>query len=165
MLPRIFLILAGVSTAVMAGLFFAWSFSVMPGLAKLSDREFIAAMQSMNRAIQNPVFFVFFFGATIFLPLATVFHYQANLPFVFWCLLISTVIYSMGVTGVTFLGNIPLNNALDAFRLDGAAVQQISQQRLDFENLWVRLNYIRTLSSFVSIVLLIIACVWRNENQ
>jgi uncharacterized membrane protein len=162
MLPKILLILAGVSTAIMAGLFFAWSFSVMPGLAKLSDREFIAAMQSMNRAIQNPVFFIFFFGATVFLPLATVFNYRSGTIFGF--LLAAAIIYLIGVMGVTFLGNIPLNNALDAFRLDGSTAQEIFQQRTQFENPWVRLNYVRTLSSFISIVLLIIACVWRSEN-
>ncbi len=164
MLPKIILILAGVTTGMMAGLFFAWSFSVMLGLAKLSDREFVAAMQSMNREIQNPVFFFFFFGAMIFLPLATGFHYQSNLSPTFWFLLIATVVYLIGVMGVTFLGNIPLNTALDFFQLNNSSVQEISQQRIQFENPWVRLNLIRTLSSFIATVFVIIACVYRSDN-
>jgi uncharacterized membrane protein len=148
----------------MAGLFFAWSFSVMLGLAKLSDKEFIAAMQSMNREIQNPVFFLFFFGATIFLPISVAFHYQTPLSATFWLLLIATVIYLVGVMGVTFLGNIPLNNVLDSFKLDGATADAIATQRANFERTWVTLNMIRTLSSFSAIVLVIIACVYRGEK-
>ncbi len=148
----------------MAGLFFAWSFSVMLGLAKVSDREFVAAMQSMNREIQNPVFFIFFFGATIFLPLAVVFNYQSPLSATFWLLLIAAIIYLVGVMGVTFLGNIPLNNTLDAFKLDGATAEAITAQRANFERTWVNLNMIRTVSSFTAIVLVIIACVFRTEK-
>ncbi len=35
----------------------------MPGLAGVDDRGFIEAMQQINEAIQNPVFFLSFLGA------------------------------------------------------------------------------------------------------
>jgi uncharacterized membrane protein len=161
MLAKISLILAGITSAIMAGLFFAWSFSVMLGLAKISDRDFIAAMQSMNREIQNFIFLAFFLGTPIFLILATVTHYQTDS---FWLLLIATIVYLIGVFGVTFLGNIPLNNALGAFQLDKSSAEQMSEIRTRFENSWVRLNFIRTICSFISIVLVMIAAVYLSEN-
>ena len=66
-IANVILVITATLTALMAGLFFAWSCSVMPGFARLKDREFVAAMQAANRAIQNPVFFAAFFGAPIFL--------------------------------------------------------------------------------------------------
>ena len=71
----IILVITATMTALMAGLFYAWSCSVMLGFARLPDREFVSAMQSTNRAIQNLVFFTAFFGAPILLPLSVFLHY------------------------------------------------------------------------------------------
>ena len=40
---------------LIAGLFYAWACSVMPGLARTTDRTFVEAMHHMNQAIINPV--------------------------------------------------------------------------------------------------------------
>ncbi len=45
---------------LMAGLFFAFSVCVMKALAQLPPEKGIAAMQSINVTILNPVFFVVF---------------------------------------------------------------------------------------------------------
>jgi uncharacterized membrane protein len=47
---------------LMAGLFFAFSVSVMKALARLPSGAGMAAMQSINVAIINPVFLAAFFG-------------------------------------------------------------------------------------------------------
>ena len=67
---NIILIITATLSALVAGLFFAWSVSVTLGLARVSDSEYVSAMQSINRAIQNPAFFTAFFGAQILLPFA-----------------------------------------------------------------------------------------------
>ncbi len=72
------------ATALMAGLFYAFSCSVNLGLARLSNAEYISAMQSTNRAIQNPIFFAAFFGAPILLPLSVFLHYGQPLTMRFW---------------------------------------------------------------------------------
>ena len=41
------------STGLMAGIFFTWSNAVKPGIGKLSDIEYLKALQSMNRVILN----------------------------------------------------------------------------------------------------------------
>jgi uncharacterized membrane protein len=55
-------LVAALGCGLMAGLFFAFSVSVMRALARLPSAEGIAAMQSINVAIINPVFLAAFFG-------------------------------------------------------------------------------------------------------
>lgn len=153
----IILTLAAVLSALIAGLFFAWSCSVMPGFARLSDKEFVAAMQATNRAIQNPVFFAAFFGAPIFLIISVIFHY-GKLPR-FALLLGASAVYMIGVFAVTGVGNIPLNNNLDRFDSSLATDHDIQAQRASFERLWNNLNIIRTVSSIVALILVVIACL------
>ena len=141
----------------MAGLFYAWSCSVMLGFARLSNREFVSAMQATNRAILNPVFFAAFFGAPILLPISTFLHYGQSMRF--WLLLAATVIYLIGNFGVTMFGNVPLNNVLDRFDLETASEEETALQRANFERRWNNLNTIRTVSSTLAVILVVIACL------
>jgi hypothetical protein len=54
-------LLAALGCGLMAGLFFAFSVCVMKALTRLPSAEGIAAMQSINVAIINPVFLAAFF--------------------------------------------------------------------------------------------------------
>src|SRR6478609_8520151 len=94
------LIIAATMTALMAGLFFSYSISVCRGLGKLTDLEFLKAMQNINKEIQNPIFFSCFFGALIMLPVTTIQQYSHN-QHSFALLFISTLVYLIGVFGVT----------------------------------------------------------------
>ena len=147
------------TTALMAGLFYAFSCSVNLGLARLSNAEYISAMQSINRTIQNPIFFAAFFGAPILLPLIVFLHYGQPLTMRFWFLLAATIIYLIGTFSVTIFGNIPLNNTLDHFNLELASEKEASLQRANFEGRWNNLNTIRTVSSTIAIMLVVIACL------
>ncbi|MDQ3747581.1 MAG: DUF1772 domain-containing protein [Acidobacteriota bacterium] len=158
-LTNIILVITATMTALMAGLFYAWSCSVMLGFARLSNREFISAMQSTNRAIQNPIFFAAFFGAPVLLPLSVFLHYGQPLPARFWFLLAATIMYLIGTFGVTIFGNVPLNNTLDCFDLQAASEAEITLQRANFERRWNNLNTIRTVSSLLAIMLVVIACL------
>lgn len=155
--PNIILVLTATATALMAGLFYAWSCSVMLGFARLPDREFISAMQATNRAIQNPVFFAAFFGAPIFLMISTILHYNQSSRF--WFLLAATIIYLVGTFGVTIFGNVPMNNMLDRFNLESAGVEETALERANFESRWNNLNTIRTVSSTLAVILVVIACL------
>ena len=156
---NILLVLTATTTALMAGLFYAFSCSVNLGLARLSNAEYISAMQSINRAIQNPIFFAAFLSAPILLPISTFLHYEQPLPVRFRYLLAATIIYLIGTFGVTMFGNVPLNNALDRFDLESAAEAEIALQRTNFETRWNNLNTIRTVSSTLAVILVAIACL------
>jgi uncharacterized membrane protein len=50
------LTLATTSVGLTAGVFFDWQVTVMPGLGRLPDAEFVDAFRSLDRAIMNPLF-------------------------------------------------------------------------------------------------------------
>lgn len=162
--PTIVLIVTATTTGLIAGLFYAYSCSVNLGLGKLPDSAYLAAMQSINKAILNPVFFASFIGTLILLPLCTYLHYKQPLSPKFVILLIATMLYLAGVFGVTIFGNVPLNEGLARFDLSAASMEDISRERITFEQPWNRLHQIRTIASVVTLVLVIIACV-SNSNS
>ena len=159
----IILIATATTTALIAGLFYAGSFSVTPGLRNVPDTSYILFMQSTNKAILNPIFFISFLGTALLLPVSTFLYYNKHSPYPFRFLLIATCLYLIGVIGVTALGNIPLNNALANFNLQSATPEAIALQRAGFEKRWNLLNNIRTFFSTITLILVIIACVWHQE--
>lgn len=160
---HITLLLTVTMAGLMAGLFYAWSCSINLGLIRLNDETYLTAMQHTNRAIQNPVFFVAFFGVLILLPLSAWQQYGLSSPR-FLILLVATVVYFAGSFGVTVFGNIPLNEALDAFDLRSATTEAMAIQRRAFEGPWNNLNTIRTLASVLTLVLTAIACLYPQEG-
>jgi uncharacterized membrane protein len=66
------LMLALLASALMAGFFYAYSVSVMPGLAAGDALSAVRAMRSINAVIRTPVFAAAFFGALAFPLLAAV---------------------------------------------------------------------------------------------
>ena len=159
----IILIIVAVITALMAGIFYSFSVAVSPGLSKLTDSEYIKAMQSINREIQNPLFFINFFGVLILLPLLTFqqFSYSKELPLL---LLTSLIFYVVGVFGVTAFVNVPLNNQLDAFNLSTASSESINSMRKLFEPRWNFWNNIRTAASVVTFIVIMCTCLFHTTH-
>lgn len=132
------LVVAVITTGLVAGLFVVFAHAVMPGLGRGSDRTFVQAMQGINVAILNGWFAVCFGGALVFSVLAVVLH--LGRPGLVW--IVAGVVLYVAVLGVTFAVNVPLNDALAAAGLDdpGAA-------RAAFEGAWVRWNVLRAVLS------------------
>ncbi|MNE12103.1 hypothetical protein D3C80_1048840 [compost metagenome] len=163
-MSTILLIITATAAALSAGVFFAWSCSVIPGLAQMADREYILAMQSFNKAILNPVFFAVFMGALVLLPVSTFMNYTNPTNLRFWLLLAATIVYAVGVFGVTAFGNVPLNESLAAFNLSAASASDIAAARINFEGPWVNLHTIRTVAAVVVVVLLVTACLSTDRS-
>jgi uncharacterized membrane protein len=162
-LSNIILAITTTTTALIAGLLYAYACSVNAGLGALPDMQYLAAMQSINKAIQNPLFFISFIGTLVLLPLSTYMHYTQPLTTQFWLLLAATFVYIIGVIGITALGNIPLNNMLDAVNLKMASIDVITLERAKFERAWNTFNSIRTVAAVVALVLTILACIYQND--
>lgn len=155
----IVLILTTISVSLITGLWYAYSCSVNIGLHRLPDNQYLAAMQSINREILNPVFFATFLGTAVLLPFCSYVCYE-RLSTGQWALLfIATLMYVGGVFGVTIFGNVPLNESLDKFNLGIASASEIKFQRLKFEMPWNRLHTIRTAASLIALVLTIVTCI------
>jgi uncharacterized membrane protein len=160
----IILTITTLSAGLMAGLFYAWSVSVTPGLVKVDDENYLHAFQSMNRAILNPAFFIFFMGLVILLPLLSYLYYHSPVSAQFWFILIATFLYMFGVMAVTIFGNVPMNNTLEVLKIDLMKPEQMASFRMGFESKWNNLNMIRTICSSIAFVSLIVAClqnVWK----
>lgn len=153
----IILALAILLTGLMAGIFFTWSNAVKPGIGKLSDIEYLRALQSMNRVILNNAFKIIFLGAIIAVALVPVFYFNLYPKNIFWLFVFTLVIYWIGVFGVTVSGNIPLNEILDKTNLESITSEEIKTLRKSIEVKWNNFNLIRCISSGITFILLIIS--------
>lgn len=157
-LLEILLLVTALLVALAAGLFYAFSCSVIPGLGRLTDREYLRAMQSINRVILNPVFFASFLGSLVTLPVSTWLWYRACGPGPgFYLLLGATALYAAGVFGVTISRNVPLNNSLDRLETDSLPNEQLRGSRAAFEVPWNRYHTIRTVANVAALVCVILA--------
>jgi uncharacterized membrane protein len=139
-----------------AGLFYAWSVSVTPGTQKINDLSYLYTMQSINRAILNPAFFIVFFGSLITLACSTYFTYSVSTKG-FWFLLVATLTYLIGTVGVTGIGNVPLNNELEALNLTELSTKDMTQFRQHYESRWNKLHTYRMLFSVLSFIMTLLA--------
>lgn len=135
------LLVAAVVAGLQAGTYFTWSTGVMPGLAHVDDRTFISAVQQMNIAIVNPIFIATFLGAPVLAGAAALLCGPHARP---WA--IAATVLAIGTLVISFAGNIPLNDALEAA---GSVdkIKDLAAVRADFESLWVKLNIARCLTS------------------
>ena len=153
----IILALAILLTGLMAGIFFTWSNAVKPGIGKLSDIEYLTALQSMNRVILNNAFKIIFLGAIIAVALVPIFYFNLYPKNIFWLFVFTLVIYWIGVFGVTVSGNIPLNEILDKTNLESITSEEIKILRKSIEVKWNNFNLIRCISSGITFILLIVS--------
>jgi uncharacterized membrane protein len=141
----IVIVLAALANGLQAGTYYTWASGVMPGLAQTDDRTFVHAMQRMNVAIVNPVFLASFLGAPVLAVAALVVADGDARP---WA--VAAAVGAVATLVITFGGNIPLNNALDA----AGPVDQVPDHgavRAAFESRWVRLNAVRAVTSTVAL--------------
>ena len=104
------LVAATITNGLMAGLFAAYSYAVMPGLGQADDRTFVEAMQQTNAAILNGWFGICFGGALLFAAAASVLHLgRPGLPWI-----VAGLVLYAAVLVITFRVNVPLNDRLAA---------------------------------------------------
>jgi len=161
-MKTILMAIAIISTGLMAGIFLTWTNAVTPGIGKLNDMIYLKALQSMNRAILNPLFYVVFMLPIISMLISTAINYGSNKVCNFKLLLMATVIYTGGVFIVTIFGNIPLNELLNQTDLGSKSVVELSTLREKIEIKWNQFNLIRTITSFTSFALLVLNLLLRK---
>ena len=162
-IETIILLFGILSTGIMAGIFFTWTNAVTPGIGKLSNIGYLQALQSMNRVILNISFRITFMGAVIAVALIPMFYFKNIAQIQFWVFAAIFIVYWIGVFGITFLGNIPLNRMLDNANLETISKEDAKFLRRSIEAKWNNLNLVRTISSGVSFLLLIISLAFINK--
>ena len=153
------ILLAAIGCGLVAGTFFAFSSFVMTALGRIPAAQGIAAMQSINITVINPGFMLAFFG-TALLCLAL-----AGLSFFSWdqpgskLIVLASLLYLLGCTGVTMAFNVPLNDLLAAARPDAPEAHAFWSRYLREWTLW---NHVRTLAPAASAVLYTLALLSRH---
>jgi uncharacterized membrane protein len=157
------LFVAVLLTGLAAGFFYAWEVSVIQGTKLISDRSYLETMQSINRAILNPAFLLVFMGTVFALAGSSYLQYKSGVNLSFWFILSAAIVYTVGAFGVTMGGNVPLNEALDAIKLNELDAEGMKSFRLSFEGKWNQLHSIRTGFSVLSFILALLA-VFTNKS-
>ena len=144
-------------TGLSAGLFFAWQVSVIPGTQKLFPFTYLKTMQSINREILNPTFYLSFFGPLILLLICCMLFYQQGL--VFYFLLAAAIVYGVGTIGVTAFGNVPLNDMLDVVNITEMSPEAARTFKNDYEEKWNRWHLLRTICAGVSFLITLLTII------
>lgn len=134
--------LAAMGSGLLAGLYFAYSNSVMPALAKLPVPQGVAAMNHVNVVIMNPLFLGLFMGIALLSILLVVAAFLGWTPKPAW-IIAGAALYLIGHIAVTMAINVPLNNALAAAAPDSAQAAQVWATMLDR---WVFWNHVRAIA-------------------
>ncbi len=145
---------AALGSGLIAGLFFVFSAFMMTALARLGAPQGIAAMQSVNVAILNPLFLTVFMGTAVLglvTAVAAIWSWSADGSG--W-LLAGSLLYLVGIIVVTMVFNVPLNDALaaaDPASGEGAAVWA------RYLDVWVKWNHVRTIAGLAALAAFILA--------
>jgi uncharacterized membrane protein len=142
--------LAGVGCAAAGGAFFTYSTFTIQGLARLSDEHGAEAMRSINITAVRPPFMLLIFGSALVAGAVAVVDLVAGSDTVALTVT-GAALYLAGTVGVTMVGNVPLNNALEAERGGPTRLWR------DFLRRWTRLNHVRTVTSLAAGALLTLA--------
>jgi uncharacterized membrane protein len=138
---------AAVGSALIAGVFFAFSTFVMSALARLQPPQGIAAMQFINITVINPWFMTAFLGtalACLFLVVVVLFKWHQ--PSAIY-LLGGSLLYLVGTFGVTMVFNVPLNDALAKVDPNSAEGANLWVSYLDN---WTAWNHARTVAALAA---------------
>ncbi|EDY81786.1 hypothetical protein VDG1235_1404 [Verrucomicrobiia bacterium DG1235] len=138
-------------SALVGGIFFAFSSFVMKALKRIPSAEGIRAMQSINVVVINPAFLGLFMGTAVLslaLIAAVILGYSTEsfetLPHWF---MIGAIHYFVGTFLVTIAGNVPLNNRLAQSNADTGNAQSLWKTYL---KRWTLFNHIRTTSATIA---------------
>ena len=155
---------ATLTTGLVAGVFYAYSVSVDPGLAAQSDASYVATMQEINERIQNPLFFASFIGAVLFLLAALVVHLPGLRSGRFLLISLACLLYIGGGFLLTAFINVPMNDQLATVDPE-APPRVLAKAREVYEGPWDFWNGVRTVFSTLAFLALIGACLLASSGR
>lgn len=142
-------LIAALGCGLIAGVFFAFSAFVMKAFARLPAAEGMAAMQSVNIAVLNPVFLSAFVGTAaicLLAVVASVLHWQDPRAVYLFA---GGLLYLLGCFGVTMAFNVPRNDALAPARPSDPGSEGLWAGYLVS---WTAWNHVRTVASLAAAI-------------
>jgi uncharacterized membrane protein len=152
-------LLCALGSGLIAGFFFAFSVCVMKALGALPAPRGIAAMQTINVVVINPMFLTAFLGTAAGCVLvsigALVRWHGPTSPYV----LAGSVLYLVGGLLVTMACNVPRNDALAAVAPESAEAERVW---LEYLSSWTTWNHVRAVASLAAAALFSVA-LWLRD--
>jgi uncharacterized membrane protein len=156
LVTMIAIVIALLGSALIGGIFFAFSSFIMKALARVPSAEGIAAMQSINLMVLNPSFLGVFMGtAAVSLLVAVLAVIGWEAPSAPW-LVAGALLYLVGTFLLTGLGNVPLNNRLAAVQANDPAANKLWEYYLDR---WTLLNSVRTVAAICAALMFTVGLI------
>mgnify|MGYP001803702899 CR=1 FL=1 len=143
-------------SAVVGGVFSAFSEFIMSALRKTEASGAIEAMQHINRDVIGTQFVAGILSIAVFSLLFAFYSLAVfdGLPLVI--LILAPLVYLPSVFLMTMFGNVPMNNALDRLSHDSLDARIYWEK---YTRLWTRFNHARSLGSVLTAGLYLIAAV------
>jgi uncharacterized membrane protein len=144
-------LVAAIACGLVAGFFFAFSASVMKSLARLPANQGMAAMQSINVVVINPLIMGALFGTALACAVLVVAAFvEWGEPYAVY-LLVGGLLYLVGAILLTIVYHVPRNDALATLE-PGAASHWDRYART-----WTAWNHARTVLPLAAAAMLTIA--------
>jgi uncharacterized membrane protein len=155
-------VFAALGSGSAGGVFFAFSSFVMKALARLPPSQGIAAMQSINICVINPSFAFQLFGtAAVCFLLAGWALLHRRIPGAGY-LLAGSALYLGVAMLVTFVFNIPLNDALDPLNPNSAEAAHLWSALVPN---WTAWNHVRAAGALAAAIAFAIAVLQFGKTQ
>ncbi|MCH7691108.1 MAG: DUF1772 domain-containing protein [candidate division Zixibacteria bacterium] len=134
-------------SALVAGVFFAFSTFVMRALGQLPESQGIAAMKAINVTVINPWFFLAFFGTGVLCLIVALLALGSTAGTHRAYLLAGCALYLLGCLLVTVAFNVPLNDQLASADPDSSGAAALWANYLSRWTFW---NHVRTAASLAA---------------
>jgi uncharacterized membrane protein len=149
-------VVTALSSALVAGVLFAFSNHLMKAFGKLPTAQGVTTFQTVNTAILNPVFLLLFVGTgvlSLVLGILSVVRWsEPGSAF----LLIGSLLYLVGVIVETRIIHLPRNDALD--KADPAS-ERAATLWADMLSTWTTWNHVRVVAALAAATCFIVAAV------
>lgn len=152
--PLYFCLFLALWSAVIGGVFSAFSEFVMSGLLRTEPVGGIEAMQHINRTVLRTQFVAGILSITLFSVLFALYSLTVFNGAALVTLILAPIVYLPTVFLMTMFGNVPMNKKLG--RLDHTSAKAETYWT-KYGRDWTRLNHIRTLGSILTAGLYVIA--------
>jgi uncharacterized membrane protein len=147
---------AAVTSAVVGGIFYAFSTFVMTGLDRAQPAEAIAAMRGINAEAQaNAPFLAVFVGSAVLaLGVGVVAVFRLSQPGAGYVL--AGAVLALVAFVVTVAFNVPLNDHLAALDPSGVTAADASREWRAYLGPWTGWNHVRTVAPLLGSVLMLV---------
>jgi uncharacterized membrane protein len=143
-------------SAIVGGIFWAFSDFIMKALVRAEPASGIEAMQQINKTVIGTQFVAGILLIPVLSIALAVYAWGSMTGLPLFALLLAAVVFVPSVFLMTLAGNVPMNNrlaALDHTSEEGTAYWALYGRR------WTRLNHVRSFGSVATAVIYLVAAV------